>query len=329
MALSGRAQLQRPAPAGDGALRRAAALAAPRARRAQRPARPRPAAAAGPSQHHHQQQQQQQQLDGASASAVPAPPLPRLRVLPPPGTSVDDAGGPLGQLSPTASTYSYSTYSSYEEAPLDLESPAEAGLEAEAARLEALLARLRGCASLDAKVRAARRRGGTLPAAAGSWQLVGLRRWRDPRKAVHLLTIPHRAPIPTPAPQLALLDAHPALARLRGWAGLAPLWAALAALPPEQQYAIKVLPAIGQGHLLMVPPAGARGPSPGEGAGICQRMQLRLEPAGSAQRRARLCAPLTAAISPARRPLPRRDRRGLGAAAAEARGRAAARGGFL
>lgn len=37
---------------------------------------------------------------------------------------------------------------------------------------------------------------------------------------------------------------------------LAPLWRAVSELSPEEQYVIKCLPAIGQRHLLVLPPAG-------------------------------------------------------------------------
>ncbi|GBF98740.1 nucleotide-diphospho-sugar transferase [Raphidocelis subcapitata] len=62
--------------------------------------------------------------------------------------------------------------------------------------------------------------------------------------------------------RIALLDAHPCMVQLRASNSLSPLFAALAALPLEQQYAIKALPAIGQGHLLTLAPEDGDWSSP-------------------------------------------------------------------
>jgi hypothetical protein len=136
MALAGSSQLQRPARPG------AAQRSAPARCRAPRPA-------ALPSRHQH------------GPGGRPAPPAAtahqpqlqqaaglRIRLGSPTASTSLDEEGAVG-----SPAYSYSNYSSYEEGSLDLGGSAEHCLEWEAARLEALLANLRGCGSLQQKVR--------------------------------------------------------------------------------------------------------------------------------------------------------------------------------
>jgi hypothetical protein len=103
-----------------------------------------------------------------STGAAARPLRPRARLAPGPRVAADpDHAQPFqpiglsaqqrlqipafdGTDSPAGSTFS--SYSSFEDAPVELDLDVEVSIEAEVARLEALLGRLRACADMEAKV---------------------------------------------------------------------------------------------------------------------------------------------------------------------------------
>jgi len=114
----------------------------------QRPRRPAPAPprVASDRHSHSHQQHQSDQLGGPLQDPTWQQRLQFLAGPPAPGSD-DDATS-------SSSTFSYSTYSSYEDAPVELGDAGEVSLEHEAARLAALVERLGAAGGVEGKVRA-------------------------------------------------------------------------------------------------------------------------------------------------------------------------------